>query len=100
MTHKAKLIFIAALAATRLAATPAFGQSFSERYGTANRVTFNSHPVGPKIASHHKRVQVAHHHNGLNSYAMEPRPQSETSSESPAATGGGSLGYNQNLYNY
>jgi hypothetical protein len=31
---------------------------------------------------------------------MEPRPQSETSSESPAATGGGSLGYNQNLYNY
>jgi hypothetical protein len=98
MTHRAKLILIAALAATRLAATPAFGQSFS--YGIGNQAPFNSHPVAREIASHHKRVRAAHHHNGLNSYAMEPRPQSDSSSDSPAATGGGSIGYNQNLYNY
>jgi hypothetical protein len=100
MTHKAKLILIAALAATRLAATPAFGQSFSEGYGTGNRVPFNSDPVARKIAPHQKRVHAARYHNGFNSYAMELRPESDFNSDSPAATGGGSLGYNQNLYKY
>ena len=36
MTNKAKLALIAALAMTRLAATPAFGQSFDEDNGTGN----------------------------------------------------------------
>jgi hypothetical protein len=36
MTNKAKLALIAALAVTRLAATPAFGQSFDEGDRTGN----------------------------------------------------------------
>jgi hypothetical protein len=31
---------------------------------------------------------------------MEPRQQLPFNAESPAATGGGSIGYNENLYNY
>ena len=38
MTNKAKLALIAALALTRLAATPAFGQSFDEDDGNRKRV--------------------------------------------------------------
>ena len=40
MTNKAKLALIAALAVTRLAATPAFGQSFDEDDGTGNVLPF------------------------------------------------------------
>ena len=38
MTKKAKLAFIAALALTRLAATPAFAEPFDEDDGTGNDV--------------------------------------------------------------
>jgi hypothetical protein len=31
---------------------------------------------------------------------MEPRQQWQLGADSPAATGGGSIGYNENLYNY
>jgi hypothetical protein len=37
------------------------------------------------------------HRTPLDPYAMEPRPQSDFDSDSPAATGGGSEGYNQLL---
>jgi hypothetical protein len=33
----------------------------------------------------------------LDPYAMEPRRQSDYDSDSPAATGGGSVGYNELL---
>jgi hypothetical protein len=33
----------------------------------------------------------------LDPYAMEPRAQSDFDSDSPAATGGGSVGYNELL---
>ncbi|MFZ0195659.1 MAG: hypothetical protein WAL14_12655 [Pseudolabrys sp.] len=98
-SNKTKFAIIAALALTRLAATPAFGQSFSAGYGTGNVLPFNSTVAAPAVASHHASAHAARR-NGLNSFAMEPRQQLQFSAESPAATGGGSIGYNENLYNY
>lgn len=98
-SNKTKFAIIAALALTRLAATPAFGQSFSTGYGTGNVLPFNSAVAAPAVASHHASAHAARR-NGLNSFAMEPRQQLQLGAESPAATGGGSIGYNENLYNY
>jgi hypothetical protein len=98
-SNKTKFAIIAALALTRLAATPAFGQSFSAGYGTGNVVPFNSTVAAPAVASHHASARAARQ-NGLNSFAMEPRQQLQLGADSPAATGGGSIGYNENLYNY
>jgi hypothetical protein len=106
-SNKTKFAIIAALALTRLAATPAFGQSFSTGYGTGNVLPFNSTVAAPAVASHHASAHAARHasahaarRNGLNSFAMEPRQQLQLGADSPAATGGGSIGYNENLYNY
>jgi hypothetical protein len=98
-SNKTKFAIIAALALTRLAATPAFGQAFSAGYGTGNVLPFNSTVAAPAVASHHAIAHAARR-NGLSSFAMEPRQQLQFSAESPAATGGGSIGYNENLYNY
>jgi hypothetical protein len=97
-SNKTKFAIIAALALTRLAATPAFGQSFSAGYGTGNVLPFNSTVAAPAVASHHASAHGARR-NGLNSFAMEPRQQLPFNAESPAATGGGSIAYNENLYN-
>jgi len=98
-SNKTKFAIIAALALTRLAATPAFGQPFSAGYGTGNVLPFNSTIAAPAVASHHASAHAARR-NGLNSFAMEPRQQLQLGAESPAATVGGSIGYNENLYNY
>lgn len=98
-SNKTKFAIIAALAVTRLAATPAFGQSFSAGYGTGNVLPFNSTFAASAVASHHASAHAARR-NGQNSFAMEPRQQLPFNAESPAATGGGSIGYNENLYNY
>ena len=98
-SNKTKFALIAVLALTRLVATPAFGQSFSTGYGTGNVLPFNSTGVAPAIASHHSDVHATRR-NGLNSFAMEPKQQWQLGADSPAATGGGSTGYNENLYNY
>ena len=98
-SNKTKFAIIAALALTRLAATPAFGQSFSTGYGTGNVLPCNGTVAAPAVAPHHAIAQAARR-NGLSSFAMEPRQQLQFSAESPAATGGGSIGYNENLYNY
>jgi hypothetical protein len=98
-SNKTKFALIAVLALTRLVATPAFGQSFSTGYGTGNVLPYNSTGVAPAIASHHADAHAARR-NGLSSFAMEPRQQWQLGVDSPAATGGGSIGYNENLYNY
>jgi len=99
MKRKAKLILFAALAATRFSAAPAFGQSFSTGLWAGNVSPFYSQSIVPGVVSYRAHGRMMHH-SGLNSYAMQPRPQSDFNSDSPAATGGGSVGYNQNLYNY
>ena len=101
-SNKAKLALIAVLALTRLAATPAFGQSFSGGYGTGNVLPYS---VTGETASHQASAHAAQG-NGVNSFAMAPRAQSQLRAQSqrnpdsPQETGGGSTGYNQNLYNY
>ena len=110
MTNKAKLALIAAIAVTRLAATPAFAQSF-EADGTGNVLQMTYQSTAPDAAVRHSGARAARR-NGLDAYAMdpqharrtmlaphatEPRPQSDFDSDSPAATGGGSVGYNELL---
>ena len=104
MTKKAKLAFIAALALTRLAATPAFAQPFDEDDGTDNVLTFTSQSGAPVTAVRHASARATRR-NGLDALAMEPRRQSNfaphiympADSDDPAITGGGSAGYNELL---
>jgi hypothetical protein len=98
-SNTAKLALIAVLAVARFAATPAFGQSFSTGYGTGNVLPLNSPTVSRDVASHQASVPASRR-TGVNSFAMAPRAQSQLNSDSPAETGGGSIGYNENLYNY
>jgi hypothetical protein len=104
VTKKAKLALIAALAVTRLAATPAFGQSFDQDDGTGNVLPLAYQSTAPDPAARHAGTRAARR-NGLDALAMErrqrsnfaPRIQTPADSDDPAITGGGSVGYNQLL---
>jgi hypothetical protein len=86
-----KLITIVALA-TSVMAAPAFAQSFDPEFGTGN--VLPSH-YGTTTLHNSK---TADRESGLNAYAMVPGVSSSaTDSNSPAATGGGSEGYNQEV---
>ena len=103
MTNKAKLALIAAIAVTRLAATPAFAQSF-EADGAGNVLQMTYQSTAQDAAVRHSGARAARR-NGLDAFAMEPRSQSNfapriqppVDSDDPASTGGGSVGYNQLL---
>ena len=103
MTNKAKLALIDAIAVTRLAATPAFAQSF-EADGAGNVLQMTYQSTAPDAAVRHSGARAARR-NGLDAFAMEPRSQSNfapriqppVDSDDPALTGGGSVGYNQLL---
>ena len=75
-------------------ATPAFAQSFCACDGTGNVLTFTHNPITLPTQN------IAAGQSGLHSFAMVPGPDSAFNSNSPAATGGGSLGYNEMLRNY
>jgi len=104
MTNKVKLAIITALTLTRLAATPAFGQSFDEDDGTGNLLPFSYQSTAPDAAARYASARAARR-NGPDAYALEPRRQSNfasrarmpVDSDDPAVTGGGSEGYNQLL---
>ena len=83
MTNKAKLALIAAVAAVSVV-SPALAQAGVHH---ARRNGLHAYAMEPQ---HARRTP-------LDPYAMEPRPQSDFDSDSPAATGGGSEGYNQLL---
>jgi hypothetical protein len=78
MINLSRLALIAVAAAT--IASPALAQSSQHRVGL--------HKV-------HRQTVVAHD-SGLNAFAMVPGGAGG-SAFSPAATGGGSVGYNENL---
>jgi hypothetical protein len=82
MINKAKLALIAAVAAVSVV-SPALAQGVHHTH----RNGLHAYAMEP----HHARRTT------LNPYAMEPRPQSDFDSDSPAATGGGSVGYNELL---
>jgi opacity protein-like surface antigen len=89
-----KLIAIVAVAASVMA-TPAFAQSFDPDAGTGNVLSFSSEPT----AQHNNKI--AGRQSGLNAYAMVPgTSRSASDSNNPAATGGGSEGYNQLVETY
>jgi hypothetical protein len=93
--------FLTTVAVLTVFATPAFAQSFDRTVGTGNVLPFSYQPTDPQpAASHHEKSAVAQ--SGLHSFAMVPGvgAGSAFSSNSPDATGGGSIGYNENLRNY
>jgi hypothetical protein len=86
-----KLIMIVALGASVLA-TPAFAQSFNPAIGTGNVLPFN---YGPAVSANSSTV--VSHQSGRPLFDMVQPDAQATSSNVPAATGGGSTGYNQML---
>jgi hypothetical protein len=104
MMNRTKIIIFTLAAVLRLAATPAFAQSFDADEGTGNVLPISGQPVAAEIESHHGAVHTTRR-NGMDSYAMEPRAPSNSAprirmpvdSDDPAFTGGGSIGYNELL---
>jgi hypothetical protein len=87
-----KLIAIVAITASVMA-TPAFAQSFDKDFGTGNVQSFSYGADGSEQTG-----KIAARQSGLDAYAMVPgNSWSATDSNSAAATGGGSEGYNQEL---
>ena len=103
MSKLSALILIATVA-TAAGALPAFAQSFDPEVGTGNIAPFNAAPA-PQVqhvaaARQTGRNTMAARDAGLHAFAMIPGGRVGASSYDPALTGGGSLGYNQNLANY
>ena len=101
MTRLLKVTFIAAAAVVGIGSS-AFAQSFNPEVGTGNITPFSYAPTTTwtYVAStrYDRHVASRHHHNGLGAYAMIDRRWGNPND--PSRTGGGSLGYNENLYNY
>lgn len=79
------LAFVA-VAAIGIAA-PAFAKSFDPGVGAGNIVPFSVGPASRGLSARQR---------GLGAFAVDP-PGAGGSSLSPMATGGGSIGYNENL---
>ena len=73
--------------------SPAFAQSFDPENGTGNVLMLNNQASVP-----HK--QAAIRRSGIDALAMVPRAQAGVVSDDPANTGGGSIGFNENLRVY
>jgi hypothetical protein len=86
--------FLTTLAVLTVFATPAFAQSFCTCDGTGNVLTFTHNPITLPTQN------IAAGQSGLHSFAMVPGPGSASNPNDPAATGGGSLGYNEMLRSF
>jgi hypothetical protein len=84
--------FLTTFAVLAVIATPAFAQSFDPDNGTGNVQQFS-----------HKSAQIegktALRQDAMRAYATAPF-EGSVGSNAPAATGGGSVGYNEMLRNY
>jgi hypothetical protein len=120
MTKTSKLALIAALAVSM--ASPAFAQSFNKGDGTGNALPFAYGPGGTKptgVAPQNDQVAVQQGNagrvavrqnghrryarattSGLYDYVAVPFASEPDPNNSPAATGGGSTGYNEMLERY
>jgi hypothetical protein len=76
-------------------ATPSFAQSFDPDWGTSKVLPFSRAMSPAAVQPRHK---VARQRQGADSFASFSGQRAN--SEDPALTGGGSAGYNANLYNY
>ena len=90
--------FLAALAVLSALAQPALAQAFCACDGTGNVLKFTNNPI---TYQNPPPARTAIGWRGLDAFAMAPaRPVGSAASDDPAATGGGSAGYNRNLRNY
>jgi hypothetical protein len=97
MLNRSKLIIAAAAAVAVLGiASPAAAQGFDADWGTGNvMATYYDHDGTLHMGTAPQQKEVAAPRNGLNAFARIPGAAS--GSDSPALTGGGSVGYNENL---
>ena len=94
MISKWKVAVIIITTVTKMAfVSPAFAQSFDPEIGTGNVLMLNNQASVP-----HKHTAIRR--SGIDALAMVPRVQAGVASEDPANTGGGSIGYNENLRVY
>ncbi len=103
MTDKAKLALVAAVTAVTFA-SPTLAQTINGGDETGNASPYSYQPAASDTAVRHAGARAARR-NGLDAYAMERRPQSNSAprarmpvdSDDPTLTGGGSIGYNELL---
>jgi hypothetical protein len=97
------MALIIAIAAAGIA-SPALAQSFDPEAGSGNVAGFGYAPI-PAQADEYavprtSRAKTAARENGLHAFASVPGVSSNSGSNDPAFTGGGSAGYNQMLQQY
>ncbi len=89
--------FVTPAAVPTIVATPAFAQSFCTCDGTGNVLKFTDNPI---THQNEAAALAVNRQRGLNAFGMAPRHGARFNSNDPAATGGGSIGYNEMLRNY
>jgi hypothetical protein len=103
MTIISRIAMMAAIAAAGIA-SPALAQSFDPEAGSGNVAGFS---YGPTLSQNDEyavpqsgHAKTAARQNGLRAFARVPGTSSNSGSNEPAFTGGGSAGYNQMLQQY
>jgi hypothetical protein len=98
-----RITLIAAIAAVGIA-SPALAQSFDPEAGSGNVAGFAYTPTPAQndeyIVPRTSHAKTAARRNGLHAFASVPGNSSNSGSNDPAFTGGGSAGYNQMLQQY
>jgi hypothetical protein len=103
MTIVSKFALIAAIAAAGIA-SPALAQSFDPEAGSGNVAGFGYAPTPAQndeyAVPQSSHAKTAARQNGLRAFARVPGTSTNSGSNDPAVTGGGSSGYNQMLQQY
>ena len=101
MTIISKFTLIAAIAAMGIA-SPALAQSLNPEAGSGNVAGFGYAPTQADEYAfpQSSRAKTAARQNGLRAFARVPGTSSNSRSNDPAISGGGSAGYNQMLQQY
>jgi hypothetical protein len=103
MTTISRLAMIAAIAAAGIV-SPALAQSFDPEAGSGNVMGFSYAPTPAQndefAVRQSSHAKTAVRQNGLHAFASVPGASSNSRSNDPAVTGGGSAGYNQMLQQY
>ena len=101
MTTNSRIALIAAIVAAGIA-SPALAQSFDPEAGSGNVAGFSYAPAPNDefAVPQSSHAKTAARQNGLHAFASVPGTSSNSGSNDPAFTGGGSAGYNQMLQQY
>ena len=103
MTIISRIALMAAIATAGIA-SPALAQSFDPEAGSGNVLGFSYAPSAVQndefAVRQSSHAKTAVRQNGLHAFASVPGASSNSRSNDPAVTGGGSAGYNQMLQQY